>query len=186
MSWTDERVELLTKLWSEGKSASEIAAELGEVTRNAVIGKINRMGLKKAAQAEESPAKAEKLEEKPVEKPKATKAKTKPKPVEDKVEEEKAPIETKPNTPVIYDANQPHPPQINPNEISPEAREEAARVEKTAKKLDLMQLTERTCKWPIGDPATEEFWFCGHPSQPGKPYCQAHIELAFQAPVSRK
>ena len=45
MSWTDERVELLKKMWSEGQSASQIAKELGAVTRNAVIGKVHRLGL---------------------------------------------------------------------------------------------------------------------------------------------
>ena len=45
MSWTDERVELLKKMWTEGQSASQIAKELGGVTRNAVIGKVHRLGL---------------------------------------------------------------------------------------------------------------------------------------------
>ena len=45
MSWTDERVEILTKMWAEGNSASQIAKELGGVTRNAVIGKVHRLGL---------------------------------------------------------------------------------------------------------------------------------------------
>src|SRR3989338_5327799 len=45
MSWTDERVETLKKMWAEGQSASQIAKELGGVTRNAVIGKVHRLGL---------------------------------------------------------------------------------------------------------------------------------------------
>ena len=49
-----------------------------------------------------------------------------------------------------------------------------------------MELTERTCKWPIGDPATEEFWFCGHIAEQGKPYCETHIEIAFQPVTSRR
>ena len=59
-------------------------------------------------------------------------------------------------------------------------------IEKTAKKLTLMELTERTCKWPIGDPATEQFWFCGLPVQQGKPYCEAHVGVAFQPMSSRR
>ena len=58
-------------------------------------------------------------------------------------------------------------------------------LEENAKKLNLMELTERTCKWPIGDPATENFWFCGHPSEQGKPYCSTHVSIAFQ-PISLK
>jgi GcrA cell cycle regulator len=45
MTWTDERVELLKKLWADGLSASRIAAELGGVSRNSVIGKVHRLGL---------------------------------------------------------------------------------------------------------------------------------------------
>ena len=45
MSWTDERVSLLKKLWGEGKTAAEIASTLGGVTRNAVIGKAHRLKL---------------------------------------------------------------------------------------------------------------------------------------------
>ena len=59
-------------------------------------------------------------------------------------------------------------------------------VEKRAKKLTLMALTERTCKWPIGDPATDDFWFCGLPSVAGKPYCEAHVGVAFQPMSARR
>jgi len=45
MAWTEDRVEILTKLWAEGLSASQIAKQLGGVTRNAVIGKVHRLGL---------------------------------------------------------------------------------------------------------------------------------------------
>src|ERR1700691_4762226 len=56
MSWTDERVELLKKLWSDGLSASQIAAELGGITRNAVIGKVHRLGLPGRAKSTSSTA----------------------------------------------------------------------------------------------------------------------------------
>jgi GcrA cell cycle regulator len=75
----------------------------------------------------------------------------------------------------IVPAGQPLPPQPSANEISPEALANVREVEKTARKLKLMELTERTCKWPIGDPATAEFWFCGLPVVAGKPYCEAHV-----------
>src|SRR6188472_1916212 len=54
MSWTDERVELLKKLWADGLSASQIAGELGGITRNAVIGKVHRLGLSGRAKAPSS------------------------------------------------------------------------------------------------------------------------------------
>ena len=83
-------------------------------------------------------------------------------------------------------AGQPLPPQPSANEISPEALASVREVEKRARKLSLMELTERTCKWPIGDPATEKFWFCGLPSQAGKPYCEAHVGVAFQPMSARR
>ena len=86
----------------------------------------------------------------------------------------------------IVPAGQPLPPQPSANEISPEALASVREVEKRARKLSLMELTERTCKWPIGDPATDKFWFCGLPSVAGKPYCEAHVGVAFQPMSSRR
>jgi GcrA cell cycle regulator len=86
----------------------------------------------------------------------------------------------------IIPAGQPLPPQPSANEISPEALARVNEVEKKAKKLTLMELTERTCKWPVGDPATEHFWFCGLPVQAGKPYCEAHVGVAFQPMSARR
>ena len=57
-------------------------------------------------------------------------------------------------------------------------------IEKKAKKLTLLELTEKTCKWPIGDPATSEFFW--HPSEQGKPYCETHISIAFQPITTEK
>ena len=68
----------------------------------------------------------------------------------------------------------------------PEALAKVNEVEKKAKKIGLMELTERTCKWPVGDPATEDFWFCGLPVKQGKPYCEAHVGVAFQPMSSRR
>ncbi len=201
MSWTEERVETLKRMWGEGQSASQIAKELGGVTRNAVIGKVHRLGLSnrngggnsdkaKAAaapapeQATEKPApKAEKPAAKPAREEPAPKPKVAAAPEPAKAEPEA------PSTPArlqIIPAGQPLPPQPSANEISPEALASVREVEKGARKLTLMELTERTCKWPIGDPATEEFWFCGLPVQQGKPYCEAHVGVAFQPMSSRR
>ncbi|MDD9923890.1 MAG: GcrA cell cycle regulator [Boseongicola sp.] len=177
MSWTDERVELLKKMWGEGQSASQIAKELGGVTRNAVIGKVHRLGLSNRATAASTPA-----PEKKAAKPAASKAKAAPKsaPKEKVVE-----VTVAPRKPIVP-AGQPLPPQPSANEISPEALANVREVEKTSKKISLMELTERTCKWPIGDPATEDFWFCGLSVQQGKPYCEAHVGVAFQPMSSRR
>ncbi len=202
MSWTDERVELLKKMWNEGHSASTIAKELGGVTRNAVIGKVHRLGLsnRNGAEAEE-PAKA-KAEPAPAA-PEPVQE-TPPAPVVDlaqaKAEREAQVREAAPEPaeaaaapePQVYNprpiipAGQPLPPQPSVNEIDPEALATVREVEKTARKLSLLELTERTCKWPIGDPATDDFWFCGLPVQAGKPYCEAHVAVAFQPMSTRR
>ena len=181
MSWTDERVELLKKMWNEGQSASQIAKELGGVTRNAVIGKVHRLGLSnRAGSATPSKAATDKS---------AAKAKAPPKPDAATAETTAAAQPARPVAPnrrPIIPAGQPLPPQPSPNEISPEALAKQSEVERKAKKLSLMELTERTCKWPVGDPATENFWFCGLAVQPGKPYCEGHVGVAFQPMSSRR
>ena len=177
MSWTDERVELLKKMWGEGQSASQIAKELGGVTRNAVIGKVHRLGLSNRAGAsapapEKKPAKAASSSSKAA-KPAA------------KATEKVVEVTVTPRKPIVP-AGQPLPPQPSANEISPEALATVREVEKTSKKITLMELTERTCKWPIGDPATDDFWFCGLAVQHGKPYCEAHVGVAFQPMSNRR
>ena len=198
MSWTDERVETLKRMWSEGQSASAIAKELGGVTRNAVIGKVHRLGLSnrteepaEAAAAPAAPASAPAPDKKAVRKPAAAAPRAEtpapdapaPKPAEAAAPQPAfTPVPRRP----IVPAGQPLPPQPSANEISPEALASVREVEKRARKLTLMELTERTCKWPIGDPATDKFWFCGLPTVAGKPYCEAHVSVAFQPMSARR
>jgi GcrA cell cycle regulator len=197
MSWTDERVETLKRMWNEGQSASQIAKELGGVTRNAVIGKVHRLGLSNRVGGKDeedeapvapAPAAAAKPEPAPRPEPAAPRAEA-PRPAAAPAAPAAAPASNVTPLPVrkaIIPAGQPLPPQPSLNEISPEALASVREVEKRAKKLTLMELTERTCKWPIGDPATEDFWFCGLPSLPGKPYCEAHVGVAFQPMSARR
>jgi GcrA cell cycle regulator len=220
MSWTDERVETLKKMWAEGQSASQIAKELGGVTRNAVIGKVHRLGLSNRVGPGGAPE--EEIEETPVPvapapqpavakpadpvrpveparaaepprpAPAAAEAPAQPTPASVQSAPAAAPAPSAaqpapiPTRKAIIPAGQPLPPQPSANEISPEALASVREVEKRAKKLTLMELTERTCKWPIGDPATEDFWFCGLPSVAGKPYCEAHVGVAFQPMSARR
>ena len=192
MSWTDERVETLKKMWGEGQSASQIAKELGGVTRNAVIGKVHRLGLSNRAgsggaaatkaAAKEKPAVATKPAAKPV-----PKAKPAPVPaIKEELELDENGIPISAARRAIIPAGQPLPPQPSANEISPEALAKVSEVEKGAKRITLMELTEKTCKWPVGDPATDDFWFCGLGVQQGKPYCEAHVGVAFQPMSSRR
>ena len=203
MSWTDDRVETLKRMWGEGQSASQIAKELGGVTRNAVIGKVHRLGLSNRVEGEEAaaaapvapapepaPAAAAGAAAPATDRPaRAVKAEppaaaTEPEAATAEPEPAPQPVFT-PRRPIVP-AGQPLPPQPSANEISPEALASVREVEKRARKLTLMELTERTCKWPIGDPATDKFWFCGLPAQAGKPYCEAHVGVAFQPMSARR
>ena len=200
MSWTEERVETLKRMWGEGQSASQIAKELGGVTRNAVIGKVHRLGL---SNRNGNSAGSVRTDAEPEAMPAAEGAAAAPTTVELRVAEadtaasataepaadtaaETAAPNPGPARRAIIPAGQPLPPQPSTDEISAEALATVREVEKRARKLTLMELTERTCKWPIGDPATEDFWFCGLPVAPGKPYCEAHVALAFQPMSARR
>ena len=171
MSWTDDRVDKLKELWAEGMSASQIAKVMGGVTRNAVIGKVHRLGLSNRGPAPEDgrPADA------------APPAAAKPAPAEDTLP---APAARR-TPPAIRDATQPRAPGA-PTPEEEAARATLAEIEKFAKRVNLLELTERTCKWPIGDPTEEDFAFCGLSCVPGKPYCQHHVAVAFQPMSSRR
>ena len=203
MSWTSDRVENLKKMWSEGQSASQIAKDLGGVTRNAVIGKIHRLGLsnrgpinqkvKNAGPIDESSANLKELKKRNPRKAAINSGETNLN-QENHTNTVFGSVKTDSYKPapqsmskaVIFTANQPLPPQPSTSEISEETLKNVKSIEKKSKKLTLMELTERTCKWPIGDPATEKFWFCGHTAEPGKPYCETHIEIAFQPMAARR
>ncbi|WP_187967940.1 GcrA family cell cycle regulator [Aquibium microcysteis] len=164
MNWTDERVELLRKLWAEGLSASQIAAQLGGVSRNAVIGKVHRLKLSSRGRA--APAQARQKKPKPAA-PKAAKpAAPPPRPVPQTVGATALKVEFEP---------EPAP--------RPVTRTDDGVVVPISRRLKLVELSDRTCKWPNGDPLNEDFHFCGTASKDGSPYCAYHARLAYQ-PVS--
>lgn len=187
MSWTDEKVEKLKELWAAGQTANQIASVITGVTRNAVIGKVHRLGLSNR-NVEPEPPVIEKNTETPVRpspvkkiaalSPKASSAsviKNIPKPeIEDEDEDESEIF-----TPVPATSDNHDPERIKIVQAAQEA-------EKNCKKLSLIDLTDRTCRWPIGIPTEDDFYFCGLPIENGKPYCQAHSCVAFQALGSRK
>lgn len=176
MNWTDERVEKLKKLWAEGLSASQIAAQLGGVSRNAVIGKVHRLALPgraKAGGTTATPARA------------------------------KRPAATVAPRAATFTAARPAAaprPAIRPAgsavmkeevEFDIEAEDEIQTIGSNvvvpmSRRLGLTQLTDRTCKWPIGDPMKEEFHFCGNDSPDTSPYCTFHAKLAYQPSAERR
>ena len=189
MSWTDERVETLKTMWSEGKSASQIAKELGGVTRNAVIGKVHRLGLSNRVGGPDRPEDELGRPRRRPRRPGRRRARgageaepRRPPPARRRGRRPRSRRRRRGRSP----AGQPLPPQPSASEISAEALANLAEVAKKARRLNLMQLTERTCKWPVGDPATDDFWFCGLPAVPGKPYCETHVAVAFQPMSARR
>ncbi len=177
MAWTEERVELLKELWSQGLPSAEIAEKLGEVTRNAVIGKIYRLGLSKKSR-KTGPADKPKKDRLPHgEDSEDADAKTRP----------GDGTETSPRAPAGTSGQSGLPEGTDSDGEDAETDTLNVRlVEEASPKLNLMQLTEKTCKWPIGDPSKTDFWFCGHPSEPGKPYCKPHNKIAAQPITSKR
>ncbi|QUD87129.1 cell cycle sigma 70 cofactor GcrA [Phenylobacterium montanum] len=147
MGWTDERVENLKRLWLDGLSASQIAKQLGGVTRNAVIGKVHRLGLSGRA-APSQPTR-------PV-----FKAPRPPRPVAT------APAPRRVETPA-----QPAPvPTVYVEEPG---------------SATVLTLGAHMCKWPIGDPSSDGFTFCGRRAGEG-PYCIEHARVAYQPQQPKK
>ena len=174
MSWTDERVELLRKLWSEGLSASQIAAKLGGVSRNAVIGKVHRLKLSGRAKSTKGGAPKAKRSAPPRRGgiahggPARTTAYGAP---------------TARAAPVVSGGMAATALKQSPDTQAlavPDLRPIEDIVVPIAKRLPLTELNERTCKWPYGDPLTDEFYFCGHSTEEKSPYCKYHGKLAFQ------
>ena len=193
MAWSDERVAILKKMWLEGNSASEIAKELGNITRNAVIGKVHRLGLSNRdtniTKTGSTSTKAVKSVKRgrPPKVNKETKKRGRP----EKLKESRDFRETKDDK--DHSVNSLANAKLSSDskleivsDLSEETLNNLLKVEMKSKKISLMELTERTCKWPIGDPATDSFWFCGHESEPGKPYCKTHISIAFQPITQRR
>ena len=182
MNWTDERVELLKKLWSDGLSASQIAAQLGGVSRNAVIGKVHRLKLSGRGKTTKTTPRTKKPAETVVNPtPQAPRA-TRTTPVQ-------------PVAAAVAAAAKPQPSSIGATALKldfvadavSEAEEQPSTdvVVPMSRHLSLLQLSENTCKWPIGDPLSDDFYFCGADAGDSGPYCAFHAKLAFQ-PVSER
>lgn len=167
-SWTDERVDLLRRLWEEGLSASQIASQLGGVSRNAVIGKVHRLGLggrvKPAAAA--APVNGRK---KPAREAEAE--------AETVVAEEAGALE-----PPAIVSHRPAP--DFPLAAPPAAPEPVALA--VSERVTIMELRESMCRWPMGDPTSPDFRFCGGRAITGLPYCTQHAQIAYQPAAERR
>lgn len=161
MSWTDERVELLRKLWLDGLSASQIAAELAHgITRNAVIGKVHRLGLSGRVKA---PA------------PAAPRQRVRPVAPRAAVPRPAAPV-SRGNLAVAFRTMEaPEPLPVEEEVVIP-----------MSEMVTIMELRESMCRWPVGDPTTAEFRFCGSKTPAGGPYCMHHARIAYQPAQDRR
>jgi GcrA cell cycle regulator len=153
MGWTDERVELLKKLWADGLSASQIAADLGGITPNAVIGKVHRLGLSGRAKSPSSAA------------PRPRKA--------------RAPGMLRVSRPTMRGNT------ALAFEYEPEPEPELIEIPIEQRKT-LLQLNEHTCRWPIGDPGSTDFFFCGGQTKEDGVYCTHHSRVAYQPAGDRR
>lgn len=172
MSWTDERVERLKTLWSEGLSASQIATELGSVTRNAVIGKVHRLGLSGRAKPQvqpsrpqvTSPVRVKSASARPVSQSQTTRS--------------------VPSHPVSVGAT-----ALKADTMAEQALAVAPSAEiepMVFERVTILNLNEQTCKWPVGDPGKPDFFFCGRKSEVGIPYCAFHARIAYQPSAERR
>ena len=199
MSWTEERIERLKKMWHDGATASQIADELGGVSRNAVIGKAHRLGLeqrpspvKPGEEKEKKAASATAAAAKPAARAEAPLGRATPSP--GAPAQPGAPSQRPSAADMQYrsigpggfvrqgpgDQQAPIPPapprRLVPAKPSPEV----------ADKTGLLDLNDRICKWPIGHPGEPDFYFCGAPANPGFPYCVEHCGVAYQAQLPRR
>ena len=157
MSWTDERVELLKKLWSDGLSASQIAAELGGITRNAVIGKVHRLGLSGRAKSASSAS------------PRPRKARS-----TTMLRMGRGSIRGNTALAHAYEIEADATPELIENIIP------------IGQRRTILELNEQTCRWPIGDPGSSDFFFCGGNPINSLPYCAYHSRVAYQPASDRR
>jgi GcrA cell cycle regulator len=162
MAWNDERVDLLKKLWSEGLSAAQIAGRLGGVTRNAVIGKVHRLGLSGRATT------SRQKNPRPRIRVNAANAKR---------------VAGKTRFGSIGNSALRTIYQMEAEAYTPPAEEMVIPLHE---RKSIQTLTECSCRWPIGDPQMADFHFCGKDKVPGLPYCEFHARRAFQPPQPRR
>ncbi|MEK1850711.1 MAG: GcrA family cell cycle regulator [Phyllobacterium sp.] len=171
MNWTDERVEQLKKLWAEGLSASQIAAQLGGVSRNAVIGKVHRLKLSGRGKTTSTQTRSKKINTSASGSQRSGGSSSH---MASRVVSRSVgatALQTEYNTDLV------------PHTITKTVTNVVVPI---SRRLELVQLSERTCKWPVGDPLQPDFNFCGNDVGESGPYCTYHSRLAYQPASERR
>lgn len=183
LTWTDERVDRLKTLWQEGKSASTIAAELGGVSRNAVIGKVHRLGLSGRGKTQEK-APAARPRQKPPTVPESTTANPLPSTAARPASIGATALASAVQPRVVAPALSPVAAALSAPSPTPRVAHDV--VVPISERVTIMDLRESMCRWPIGDPSSPDFRFCGGRSLTGMPYCEAHAQIAYQPSAERR
>ena len=213
MAWTEERIDRLKTMWANGATASQIAEDLGGVSRNAVIGKAHRLGL----ESRPSPVKAGEKKKAAAKKPAAQKTDAKA----DSKPAKAAPAAARGADVAPGDAPKGNPPEMKAEEPAAAEKKDprlqyrsvgpggfirqgpgdtqapippapprrlipAKPSEDVADQTSLLDLNDRICRWPMGHPGEPDFYFCGKDANPGYPYCVDHCGVAYQAQLPRR
>ena len=175
MGWTAERVAQLCSLWDAGKSAAEIAAELGGLTRSAVLGKMHRLRNRSAMpvseiRQEQLTARARAAEERELRRKRTREAKNEAQRMVQRL------VNRGNSGFVVIDgrAGRTERPLIDDQQIPLEQRK------------SILELTEHTCRWPVGEPEKPDFFFCGAEPQASSVYCSVHHCVAYRPVVGRR
>jgi GcrA cell cycle regulator len=182
MSWTDEKVELLRQLWLDGRSASQISAVLGQgLTRNAVIGKVHRLGLAGRAKSS-SPA--------------SPGSSGTPRTAPPRRMAARATNGGGGGGSVVSAGGVSSGHMVHGNTVMAMMHDTAVEAQPSRVKEDvvvpmslrvtIVELKEAMCRWPLGDPTSGEFRYCGSPAPGAAPYCTYHGKLAYQPVQDRR
>lgn len=190
MEWTADRIALLKRLRDDGVSYAAIAAKLG-ITRGAVSGKVDRLGLAIREPAPRGPRqprvrlKTRRRIDGPGSNPHPEVSNPHPEVGAKRASKDAGPCDAAPGRAtsgpsILRDAlfrSAPQDEGFRDVRTDPSAR--------TSRACSLLELTEDTCRWPVGDPGEPGFFFCGQSPLKGAPYCGPHCRKAFR-PVDAK
>jgi GcrA cell cycle regulator len=152
-TWNLERIELLKRCFHAGLTCSQIANEIG-VTRNAVIGKMSRMGLSRPRDV-----------------------------IGRQLERRRASGASRVKMPKLRRPKRSHINIFDQHEMLaaafPDGRVEDVPIH-NGRGCTLLELSQAKCRWPVNNPGAEDFCYCGNESVKGLPYCLGHARIAYR------